>query len=234
MSDLQNDFPSWGETGSLPAGGFFYDGGDQVNEKHLDALWHNVETHFNLTHTAIRDRMRDITGNVVLDSGLVSSTGTNALEVDVTASNDGAYVDGQKTGSTTATTITLSTNGTTSTRTDSIWVDVNGSIGSTEGSTSVSSDRAKIAEVDVASNDTISAIRNKGRDRSRVFASETVPDSQFDGDVWYDYNASKMNGYINGAWRSLLPADGSQPLDGTLEGYGDINITGTVTENASI
>lgn len=35
-------FPSWGETGEFPADGFFYEGGDQVNEKHLDALWNGV------------------------------------------------------------------------------------------------------------------------------------------------------------------------------------------------
>lgn len=36
-------FPSWGEAGEFPADGFFYDGGDQVNEKHLDALWNGVD-----------------------------------------------------------------------------------------------------------------------------------------------------------------------------------------------
>lgn len=40
---LTDRFPSWGETGTLPAAGFFYEGGDQVNEKHLDALWHNLD-----------------------------------------------------------------------------------------------------------------------------------------------------------------------------------------------
>lgn len=231
MGDLQNDFPSWGETGALPTAGFFYEGGDQVNEKHLDALWHNVKTHFDLTHTAIRDRVRDIPGDVILDSGLVASKGSNTREVDVSASNAGAYVDGQKTGSTSATTLTLSSNGTTSTRTDSIWVDTNGSIGTSEGTTSVSDSRMKIAEVDVASDDTISAIRNKGRDRARVFASENAPDTQFDGDVWYDYSASKMKGYINGAWRPILPADGSQPMVGNLDLNGNTLTDGDGTLN---
>lgn len=40
---ITDRFPDWGETGSLPAAGFSYSGGDQVNEKHFDALWHNLD-----------------------------------------------------------------------------------------------------------------------------------------------------------------------------------------------
>lgn len=229
MSDLQNDFPSWGETGTLPAGGFFYQGGDQVNEKHLDALWHNVKTHFDLTHTAIRDRVREIEGDTILDGGLVASTTANAREISVSASNAGAYVDGQRTGSIASATVTLSTNGTTSTRTDSIWVDTTGQIGKTEGTTSVSDGQTKIAEVDVASDDTISAVRNTGRDRIRSFASENpdagqIPGGFQPGDIWYDITNDKLNGRINGAWRPLLPADGSQPLIGSFNVNGN-NLT---------
>jgi microcystin-dependent protein len=35
-------FPSWGDSGEQPPDGFQYDGGDQVNEKHLDYLWSSV------------------------------------------------------------------------------------------------------------------------------------------------------------------------------------------------
>lgn len=55
MVNLKNDFPEWGEAGELPEDGFFYEGGDQVNEKHLDSLWHNIKTHFDEVHTEVED-----------------------------------------------------------------------------------------------------------------------------------------------------------------------------------
>ena len=76
MADLENKFPSWGETGTLPTSGFFYEAGDQVEEQHFDALWHNVKTSFDRVNTAIRDRVRDITGDIVLDQGLSVSEGS--------------------------------------------------------------------------------------------------------------------------------------------------------------
>ena len=36
---VTNRFPEWGKTGEEPPLGFEYDGGDQVNEKHLNYLW---------------------------------------------------------------------------------------------------------------------------------------------------------------------------------------------------
>lgn len=203
MSDLQNDFPSWGETGQLPSAGFFYDGGDQVNEKHLDALWHNVKIEFDDTHTAIQNRVRDFEGDVTIEDGLVASTGTNTREVDVSSSN-GAYVDGQRTGSTSATTLTLSTNGTSSTRIDSIWVDTGGAIGSTEGSTTVTDSRYKIAEVDVATDDTISAIRNHGEDIVDVTRSTQPPSNPEKGDRWYDEKESRWKTWGGEKWRKIV------------------------------
>lgn len=35
-----NRFPQWGDAGESPPTGFQYNGGDQVNEKHLDYLWY--------------------------------------------------------------------------------------------------------------------------------------------------------------------------------------------------
>lgn len=40
--NISERFPSWGEAGEFPAAGFFYEGGDQVNEKHMDALWNGI------------------------------------------------------------------------------------------------------------------------------------------------------------------------------------------------
>ena len=62
ISDL---FPSWGESGSSPADGFFYEGGDQVNEKHLDYLWDSLKTLENQIRSALTDIDSD--GDGVVD-----------------------------------------------------------------------------------------------------------------------------------------------------------------------
>lgn len=42
--NITKRFPDWGETGEMPPNGFFYEGGDQVLQKHLDALWNGLDT----------------------------------------------------------------------------------------------------------------------------------------------------------------------------------------------
>lgn len=57
-------FPSWGETGEMPAAGFFYQGNDQVNEKHLDALWNGVDGLEEDVQAALTDIDSDADGRV--------------------------------------------------------------------------------------------------------------------------------------------------------------------------
>ena len=227
MADLENKFPSWGETGTLPTSGFFYAGGDQVDEKHFDALWHNIKTSFDRVNTAIRDRVRDITGDIVLDQGLSVSEGSGSREVDVTASSNGAYVDGQYTGSTSATTVTLSINGSGSLRTDSITVDVDGNVGKSEGTTSPNSSVMKLAEVDVATDDTISAVREVRQARSRSFASETLDNDYvgtLQGDQWYDLTQDLVKNRVDGAWRTVAVNNYTGP---------EFNFSGNVNVNTN-
>jgi hypothetical protein len=40
---ISNRFPTWGESGTSPVDGFSYQGGEQVNEKHLDYLWDSLD-----------------------------------------------------------------------------------------------------------------------------------------------------------------------------------------------
>lgn len=231
MSDLTNPWPSWGETGELPPDGFFYEGGDQVNEKHLDALWNTTRTEKGNLIDGITERVADIANDIILDNGLSASTGTNAREVDVTASNKGAYVSGQQTGSTSATTLTLSTNGSGTTRTDSVWVNQNGTVGTTEGTTSVAADRFKIAEGDVEPNDTISEIRNVGRRLTQQYRAEDQPDNPLTGDIWHDATENRSKVRQNGAYRKLLTDQDSVDLtagDG-LDGGGSISLDGGST-----
>ena len=227
MADLKNKFPSWGETGTLPTSGFFYEAGDQVEEQHFDALWHNVKTSFDRVNTAIRDRVRDITGDIVLDQGLSVSEGSGSREVDVTASSNGAYVDGQYTGSTSATTVTLSINGSGSLRTDSITVDVDGNVGKSEGTTSPNSSVMKLAEVDVATDDTISAVREVRQARSRSFASETLDNDYvgtLQGDQWYDLTQDLVKNRVDGAWRTVAVNNYTGP---------EFNFSGNVNVNTN-
>jgi len=206
MTDLTNDFPNWGEVGEFPIAGFFYEGGDQVNEKHMDALWNGINTQFDEFIAGIEDRVHEIEGDLILDSGLAVSQGTNVREVDITASTEGAYVDGQQTGSTSSNAIVLTAGGP---RTDSIWVDSAGQTGKTEGTTSVGDDKHKLAEVDVGSGDTISAIRETGHSITRSWAADDydadqIPGGTRAGDFWHDLDLARTKVRHGGAWAQIV------------------------------
>jgi len=81
--DITDRFPLWGESGEFPIDGFFYEGGDQVNEKHLDALWNGVKNFEQEVDNALTDIDSDQDGKVdAADdadaySGTVPSDGTD-------------------------------------------------------------------------------------------------------------------------------------------------------------
>ncbi len=207
MTDLTNHFEQWGDSGVEPTtdpdGSVDnYNGGDNVFAKHFDFLWHEQYETTQLLIDAILDRIRDLHGDLVLD-GLKCTEGSNSLEVDV-GSSSGAYVDGQFTGSVSSTTISLSSNGSGSTRTDTIWMDEDGQIGKNEGSTTVSnSGHHKIAEVDVDTNDNIT-IRNKAHDNVHLTTSENSPDNPVKGDIWYDKTENLLKSYDGSSWGRVL------------------------------
>ncbi|AGF91209.1 hypothetical protein HAPG_00023 [Halorubrum phage GNf2] len=64
MWSITERFPTWGEDGEFPVDGFFYEGGDQVNEKHLDALWNGLKEFENETRAALEDIDSDGDGKV--------------------------------------------------------------------------------------------------------------------------------------------------------------------------
>lgn len=78
-------FPSWGESGEFPAAGFFYEGGDQVNEKHLDALWNGINGLEEDVQSALNDidsdsdgvvdKANNLAAGAVLDGDLVATDG---------------------------------------------------------------------------------------------------------------------------------------------------------------
>ena len=65
MWSITERFPTWGEEGEFPIDGFFYEGGDQVNQKHLDALWNGLKEFENETRAALEDIDSD--GDGVVD-----------------------------------------------------------------------------------------------------------------------------------------------------------------------
>jgi hypothetical protein len=93
--DITDRFPLWGETGELPPDGFLYKGGDQVNEKHLDALWHNIEEFENEVKDAFEQIDSDKDGIVdeadtLSQGGLPSDAATDIFTA------DGAFIGGDE------------------------------------------------------------------------------------------------------------------------------------------
>lgn len=61
ISDL---IPNWGDTGERPSDNFNYQGGDQVNEKHIDYLWASVGSLEDEVRSALQDIDSDQDGVV--------------------------------------------------------------------------------------------------------------------------------------------------------------------------
>lgn len=81
--NVTDRFPSWGETGSMPADGFFYEQGDQVNEKHLDALWNGIDAFESETRSALSDIDSDKDGIVdAANAGAAPFTARGDIETD--------------------------------------------------------------------------------------------------------------------------------------------------------
>lgn len=213
MADLINNFPNWGETGSYPSDGFFYQGGDQVNEKHMDALWNGIDVHVANFNSAIRNRVRDLNGDKTLGRGLQTSKGGGTREVDVTSAGV-TYVDGERVENIPSTTTSHSANGTGSLRTDVIHVDDTGSISKTEGTTTPPVGEMKIAEVDVDTNDSIVDIRNFARHHSSHVSVASAPGTSESGDLWHDEDSGESNIYQNGSWQTIL----TEEYDVTVSG----------------
>lgn len=68
-----NYFPEWGDSGERPSDGFQYDGGDQVNEKHLDYFLNALDEFEDDVWTALEDIDSDGDG-VVDDSDQFAGT----------------------------------------------------------------------------------------------------------------------------------------------------------------
>jgi len=82
---IDERFPAWGETGEFPVTGFFYNGGDQVNEKHLDALWNGI----NGLEEDVQSALNDIDSDA---DGVVDEADTTNLYKgnDIDSDGDGA------------------------------------------------------------------------------------------------------------------------------------------------
>jgi len=89
--NITDRFPDWGETGESPPNGFFYEGEDQVNEKHLDYLWNSVKGLEDDVQSALDDIDSDSDGNV--DAADTATDATNVTSTykgnDIDSDGDG-------------------------------------------------------------------------------------------------------------------------------------------------
>jgi hypothetical protein len=90
--NITDRFPSWGETGESPPDGFFYEGGDQVNEKHLDYLWNAIKGLEDDTQAALDDIDSDADGKV--DAAETAESATDAENVTATYKGNDIDSDG--------------------------------------------------------------------------------------------------------------------------------------------
>jgi hypothetical protein len=90
--DITDRFPDWGETGESPPTGFFYEGGDQVNEKHLDYLWNSVKGLEDDVQSALNDIDSDGDGKV--DAAENADDADNATNVTSTYKGNDIDSDG--------------------------------------------------------------------------------------------------------------------------------------------
>lgn len=84
---IDNRFPDWGEAGESPDVGFFYEGGNQVNEKHLDYLWNNVNGLEEDVIAALNDIDSDGDGKV--DAADAADTASAYKGNDIDSDGDG-------------------------------------------------------------------------------------------------------------------------------------------------
>jgi microcystin-dependent protein len=88
---ITDRFPNWGEAGEFPQVGFFYEGGDQVNEKHLDALWNGLNNFEGEVQAALNDIDSD-------NDGIVDEADTANLYKgnDIDSDGDGTVDNAEK------------------------------------------------------------------------------------------------------------------------------------------
>lgn len=232
MTDLINYWPTWGESGALPSNGFSYSGGDRINEKHMDGLWNTLNIFSQDVIDGITQRLSDLYDDVILDTGLVVTAGSGRV-VNISGTT-GAYVGGQYTDTIGGLSITLTSNGTGSTRTDTVWVDDEGQVARSTGTTNAPAGTMKLAEVDLSSTNNILAVRNEAYHHLFVAASRTAPTAfGTNYGMWYDVVEQALHIYRGGSWVGLLAADGSVPATGDLDMDGN-SIDNVALEGAEV
>lgn len=81
MPNWTNNFPTWGDTGASPPSGKNYSGGEQVNEKHFDYLWDQLNKTFDeiLTHTIQDDGSVPMAGTLDMDGNAITDGAGNTI-----------------------------------------------------------------------------------------------------------------------------------------------------------
>lgn len=233
MSELVNNYPTHGDEGQKPPDGVQWDGGDQYEAPYVDWLWSQQSKDRDYTNSRLRERTRDLHGNRVFGGGVVTGASTGSTDISVSAVS-GGYVDGEKVGAVGSKTFSLSSNSTSSTRTDSVYLNREGQISTTQGSSPPTGSMV-LAEVDVAPDNTVAEIRNTGVRHNDTGSVGTFPndDSSTAGDTLYERPTKELGVYDGQlGYRHLLFADGRTGRRGDQD-YGghDLQNVHTVTDD---
>jgi hypothetical protein len=95
-----------------------------------------------------------------------------------------------------------------------VYLTKDGNVNKSEDTTSVPNNELKIAEVDVAPDDTISAIRNVAFDAKRHVASETSPVSSTPGDLWFDLSNDRIKTRQSGEYKLIATEQDTVSIEG--------------------
>lgn len=202
MADLFNEWPTWGETGELPADGFSYARGDRVNEKHFDGLWNTLRVQQEDTHDALRRRIHDFYGNVILGEG---GTVTKDSGRTVTIDSLSAYVGGEHLFAY-STDYTLPANSGTTNNVYNVYYSRSGSLQATTDESGISDNDLILAEVTVDTSNEITDIQNVANHFSKVVSSETQP-SMNDGDIWLNSENQRIFTQFGGSPKEIATVD---------------------------
>lgn len=88
MWSISDWFPSWGDSGSQPASGFNYQGGEQVHKDEINYLWHALDNFEDESRAALSDIDTDA-------DGIVDEADTTNLYKGVDIDNNGDGVVNQ-------------------------------------------------------------------------------------------------------------------------------------------
>ena len=214
-----------GDGGQKPPNGTEWAGGDQYEAQYADYLHDQQRVEQNELIDAHERRVTDFYGDVLFGGGVATESSLSTDDIDVSAIS-GAYVNGEKVGSVSGTSLSLATNSSTSNRTDYVYLTASESISIDEGS--FTSNGLLLSEVTVDTSSTITNINNVGVRHAPKGSVGSWPEpsstnyDHIEGETLYERSTEEYGVYDNGkGWRKLLFADGNTKREETQDYAGN-------------